>query len=252
MGTVARRAPTGVPTPGQLVCSRPVRGFVFGPLHLRGVMPAMVVAMALGVAACGSSGPRQDASEPDGSFPVQVTAATFPGRQVLSQHTHMVLTIRNAGSHAIPNLAVTVCPGTCAYPAPPGQGTSSAVFDSNLGSDALNNPSTPVWIVDHPPGPCAYSCQGGGAGSYATAYPDTWALGHPLAPGHTATFDWGVTAVKAGRFVVAWQVAAGLTGKARAVSAGSNAAPQGRFTVEVSHTPTQAYVNDNGQIVTTP
>jgi hypothetical protein len=217
----------------------------------RGVALATIVTAGLGLAGCGSSGPRQDASEPDGSFPVQVTAATFPANQVLSQHAHMVLRIRNAGGKAIPNLAVTVCPGTCAYPAPAGEGTSLAVFDSNLGSDALDNPSPPVWIVDHPPGPhCGPSCQAGGAGAYATAYPNTWALRSPLAPGRTATFDWAVTAVKAGHFVVAWQVAAGLAGKAKAVLVGGGA-PQGRFAVTVSSRPTQAYVNDKGQIVTT-
>jgi hypothetical protein len=180
-----------------------------------------------------------------------VTTSSFPTSQSLSQHTRMVISVRNAGRHAIPNLAVTVCPVTCSYKAPAGQGTSSAVFGSNTGSDSLNNPSPPVWVVDRPPGPCTYSCQNGGGGAYATAYPNTWALGQPLAPGHTATFVWGVTPVQAGRFIVAWQLAAGLNGRAKAVLS-SGRTPQGRFAVTVSNKPTQAYVNNAGQIVTTP
>ena len=36
-----------------------------------------------------------------------VTAVSFPTSQSLSQHTRMVIRVRNAGSHAIPNLAVS-------------------------------------------------------------------------------------------------------------------------------------------------
>lgn len=220
---------------------------------MRGWIPLIsVLAGAVALSGCGSSGARQDASEPDGSFAVEVTASSFPTTQVLSQHTHLVIKVRNAGSNAIPNLAVSVCPVTCGYPAPPGQGSSSAVFGTNTGSDSLNNPSTPAWIVDRPPGPCSFSCQNGGGGAYATAYPNTWALGQPLPPGRTATFDWAVTPVQAGHYVVAWRLAAGLTGKAKAVLAGAGGTPQGRFAVTVSDKPTQAYVNNSGQIVTTP
>ena len=78
---------------------------------------------ALVLAGCGG-GQRQDASEPSGNFPVTVTTATFPANQRLSEHAHLVLAIRNAGGKTIPNIAVTICNVTCAYPAPPGEGTS--------------------------------------------------------------------------------------------------------------------------------
>ena len=82
-----------------------------------------------------------------------------------------------------------------------------------------------------------------------TAYSNTWALGR-LAPGKTARFDWAVTAVQAGKHVVAWQVAAGLNGKAKAVlSDGSTAARHVRRQ-RVDSAPAQSYVNNNGQIVT--
>lgn len=255
MGTVAPARATGVRTQGQMVCSRAVSGCSrIVPRERRGRRAgglAAAVSVALGLAACGSSSNgqgQQAAGQPSGNFPVQVRAASFPSAQTLSEHTHLVIAIRNAGSRTIPNVAVTVCPVTCAYPAPPGQGTSSAVLDSNLGQDSLDNPSPPVWVVEHPPGPCGFSCRGGGGGAYATQYPDTWASG-PLKPGATVKFDWGVASVQAGRHVVAWQVAGDLSGKAKAVLAGGGGQPHGRFVVNVSSAPAQAYVNNNGQIV---
>lgn len=212
----------------------------------------MTVAAGALLAACGS-GARQDATEPSGNFQVQVTSATFPSTQTLSQHTRMSISIRNAGSRTIPNIAVTVCNVTCAYPAPKGEGTSSASFASNLSDPQLANPSRPDWVVDRPPGSCSgrsgYSCLSGGAGGAATASANTWALGR-LAPGRTVTFTWGVTAVNAGTHTVAWQVAAGTNGKAKAVDS-SGGQPHGQFTVTISRKPAESYVNNNGQIVTT-
>ena len=49
--------------------------------------------------------------------------------------------------------------------------------------------------------------------------------------------------------MVAWEVAAGLNGKAKAVLA-DGSLPHGTFTVNVSSAPAQTYVNNNGQIVT--
>ena len=210
---------------------------------------------AVALAGCGG-GQRQDASEPSGNFPVTVTTASFPANQRLSEHAHLVLAIRNAGSKAIPNIAVTICNVTCAYPAPPGEGTSAAAFAQDLQMQGLANPSRPVWVVDRPPGACNYGCQPnspggeGGPGGAVTAYSNTWALGR-LAPGQTAKFDWAVTAVAQGRHVVAWEVAAGLNGKAKAVTSGGSL-PHGTFTVNISTAPAQTYVNNNGQIVTTP
>ena len=200
----------------------------------------------MAVAACGS-GSNQAANEPNGKFPVAVGTASFPATQKLAQKSHLVIAVRNAGRKAIPDVAVTICNVTCAYPAPKGEGTSAAAFGSDIGQPYLANPSRPIWIVDRPPGPCRYSCRNGGQGAAVTAYDNTWALGR-LAPGHTARFDWAVTAVKTGRHVIAWEVAAGLNGKARAVLAGGGL-PRGTFTVTVGSKPPQTYVNNNGQIV---
>ncbi len=212
------------------------------------------VLAVLALTACGG-GTRQDASEPSGNFPVAVSAATFPSSQRLSEHTHLVLAVRNAGSETIPNIAVTICNVTCAYPAPAGEGTDAAAFAQDLQMPGLANSSRPVWVVDRPPGACNVGCQPGSAsgsgspGGAVTAYSNTWALGS-LAPGKTAKFDWAVTAVAPGRHVVAWEVAAGLGGKAKAVTS-NGSLPHGKFTVLIHSAPAQTYVNTDGQIVTT-
>jgi hypothetical protein len=201
---------------------------------------------ALAVAGCGSGG-RQDANEPSGKFPVQVTTATFPSFQRLAQHTHLVISVRNVGHTTIPNLAVTICNTTCTYPAPVGEGTSVAAFAQYLNQPGVASHSRPVWVVERPPGPCDYSCANGGAGSYVSAAANTWQAGQ-VKPGQTATFKWTLTAVAPGRFVVAWEIAAGIYGKARAVLP-NGALPQGRFNVAIAQAPARSYVNDQGQAV---
>jgi hypothetical protein len=203
--------------------------------------------VTLALAGCGG-GSTQAASEPSGKFPVTISTASFPASQKLSEHAHLVITVRNSGSKAIPNVAVTICNVTCAYPAPKGQGSSSQAFAADINQSYLANSSRPLWIVDRGPGACNFSCQNGGSGGAVTAYSNTWALGR-LAPGRTARFEWAVTPVQAGRHVVAWEVAAGLNGKAKAVLS-SGGAPHGTFDVHVSRAPAQSYVDNNGQIVT--
>ena len=209
---------------------------------------------ALLLAACGG-GRRQDSGEPNGDFTVQIQTASFPASQRLSEHTHLVLAVHNLSGKTLPNVAVTICNVTCAYPAPPGEGTSAAPFSENLQMPGLAHRSRPVWVVEQPPGACNFGCAAsspsgaGGPGSAVTAYSNTWALGQ-LPPGHTAKFDWAVTAVKPGRHVVAWEVAAGLNGNAKAVLS-NGSLPHGTFTIHISNAPAQTYVNSNGQIVTT-
>jgi hypothetical protein len=203
------------------------------------------IAVALAVAGCG--GAQQDANTPSGKFQVQVTAATFPASQRLAEHTHLVITVRNVGNKTIPNLAVTICNTTCTYPAPAGEGTSVAAFAQYLNQPGLASHSRPVWIVDQPPGRCGYSCANGGAGADVSADANTWQSGQ-LKPGGTTTFSWGLTAVAPGRFVVAWEIAADIYGKAKAVLPGG-AVPHGTFDVNIAQAPAQSYVNNNGQVV---
>lgn len=199
------------------------------------------IGAALALGACGG-GSRQDANEPSGNFPVQVVNATWPGAQRLAQHTHLIITVKNAGTKAIPNIAVTITD--------PKWGTSVQAFGRHVSQVGLASHSRPVWIVDHAPDPgggCGFSCSQGGPGGAATAYANTWALGR-LAPHHTATFNWALTAVAPGTHVVRYRIAAGLNGKAKAQLSGGGI-PQGSFTVKVSSKPAQTYVTGSGQIV---
>jgi hypothetical protein len=210
------------------------------------------LATVLAIAGCGGGSP-QNANAPSGRFPVQVTAS-FPAAQRLAQHSHFVITVHNAGTKAIPNVAVTICNVTCTYPAPVGEGTSVRAFSSYLNMSGLANHSRPVWVIEKPPGPCTgatgYSCANGGAGAAAAAQANTWQRGSPLKPGGTAVFDWEVVAVTPGNYKVAWAVSGDLYGNAKAVLS-NGSIPRGALPVRIAHAPSQSYVNDAGQIVKT-
>jgi hypothetical protein len=201
---------------------------------------------AIALAACGS-GARQDAKAPSGNFPVEVVTAKFPKLQRLAQHTHLVISVRNVGTKTIPNLSVSICNTTCGYPAPVGQGTSVAAFAQYLNMPGLASHSRQVWVIDRPPGQCGYSCQNGGQGSDVSADANTW-QGGSLKPGATATFNWALTAVASGHFVVAYQIAGDLYGRAKATLP-DGLSPAGRFAVTVAHAPGQSFVNSAGKVV---
>jgi hypothetical protein len=205
----------------------------------------------LTVTACGS-GARQDATEPSGIFHVDVTSS-FPASQRLAEASQFVVTVQNTDKRkTVPNVAVTICNVSCSFAATHaanGEGTSVQAFASRLQMQGLASDSRPVWVVDQAPGPCKYSCKQGGPGAAVTAYSNTWALGS-LKPNQKVTFVWKVTAVKPGNYTVAWQVAAGLNGKAKARTP-NGALPQGKFAVKIASAPQQSYVNDAGQVVTT-
>jgi hypothetical protein len=204
------------------------------------------IATSVALAACGG-GARQDAQEPHGKFPVSIAVAKFPTKQRLAEHTRSTIAVTNTGKRALPDVAVTLCNVTCAYPARPGQGTSVDAFADYLNQSGLASHSRPVWVVDRPPGKCGYSCQSGGQGADYTSDANTWAAGR-LKPGATANFTWGVTAVTSGTHTVAWEVSAGLYGKARAVLS-SGGLPHGAFRVTISHAPAQSFVNGSGKLV---
>ncbi len=199
------------------------------------------------LSACGQ-GTRQDASESHGKFQVKVNTATFPASQQVAQHSHLVIDVRNTGNKTIPDVAVTLCNASCSYPGLKGNGTSVQAFAENDTQPYLANSSRPIWIVDRGPGPCGYSCRAGGQGAYVTSYANTWAAGS-LKPGRSVRFDWAVTAVTPGHHVVAWQVAGGLNGRAKAILSGGDK-PRGTFSVDIGSAPQKSYVNNNGQIVT--
>lgn len=231
----------------------------------------MIAALATGIAvsACGS-GARQDASEPTGNFQLSATAHWVTSQR-LSQHTVFVITVTNTGTKATPDMAVTISDIANGKPAPAFQRLVCAPQMKSSCTEPLANQARPVWIIDQAPDPTPgspsqacpqnadpetytgpnYSTCIGGPGGAATAYTNTWALGRPLAPGKSVTFVWHLTAVQSGTYIVNWRVAAGLNGKAKAVT-GAGSPPRGTLSVTVAPAPQQAYVNNGGQVVTTP
>jgi hypothetical protein len=209
---------------------------------------------ALATAGCGgtshhttSAAATSTAAGP--SFRVAVPTASFAAKQSLSAKERLVIAVRNTGQRTLPNVAVTICNTTCSYRARRGHGTTVEPFSYAIASAPnLASASRPIWIVQRAPGPCGYSCRNLGPGAAVTAYSNTWALGR-LAPGHTARFVWRVTPVKPGRFVVAWAVAAALSGENRAVLTSGRPA-RGKLTVHVSTKPPQYVVQPNGKVTT--
>src|SRR5206468_12070915 len=106
------------------------------------------------------------------------------------------------------------------------------------------NPSRPVWVLEQ--GYPKLAGQTAPAGAEA-AQTDTFAFG-PLAPGASRQMIWNVTPVQAGTFTVHYRVAAGLQGKAKAVTA-DGSAPEGEFVVRISSAPPQTRVNNSGRVV---
>jgi hypothetical protein len=173
--------------------------------------------VALAVAGCGG-GERQDENEPSGSFPVDVQAS-FAKTQALAAQEDFKVVVRNTGDKAVPNVAVTV-----------------DSFADRSKQQGLADPERPIWIVDEGP-------KGG-----ITSYTNTWALGE-LAAGASKTFVWKVTPVRSGTHTVKYRVAAGLDGKAKAVSP-SGSSPEGQFVVDVSDQPAEASVDpETGDVV---
>jgi hypothetical protein len=186
---------------------------------------------AVAIVGCGS-GERQDADEPEGNFKVDVVNASFPQKQKLAKTSELVITVRNAGGRAIPNIAVTV-----------------HGFDFREKDQTLADPTRPRFVINGRKeniGGLPESKDAAPAGC-ETAYVDTWACGE-LAPGREHTFRWSVTAVKAGHYELEYEVSAGLNGKAKAVDA-SGSPVKGLFAGDVSDAAPNVRVADDGKTI---
>jgi hypothetical protein len=186
----------------------------------------------LAVAACGG-GSRQDANEPEGQFPVDVVTAKFPTHQRLAETTDLQLGVKNVGRDTIPNLAITI------FIDPDAQGSFMVRSDQ----PGLENPSRPVWILENKFPKLAGETKTAGA---ETATTNTFAFG-PLKAGETKQIVWKVTAVQGGTYTINYQVAAGLGGKAKAVTPGGGK-PNGKFAATITTKPPKARVNSAGKV----
>jgi hypothetical protein len=221
-------------------------------------MGLAAVIVAVVVASCG--GERQDANEPEGDFPVQIVSANFPSKQKLAENTNLTLSVANTGDKAIPDLAITIFTSSDASTSEPtssstgttstGTGTTQELptvqgsFSVRSEQQGLAIPFRPVWILEE--GFPKLAGQTASAGAEA-AQTDTFSFG-TLAANQTRAMVWNVTPVQAGTFTVHYRVAAGLQGKAKAVT-GDGSVPEGEFVVRISSAPPQTRVNDAGQVV---
>lgn len=213
----------------------------------------IVIGAAVAAAGCGgASGPAPSGSDHGSRWQraVVMVTASFPSSQRLAEKTEFVLAVRNRTTHAIPNLAATICNVSCGASAPDGEGTSAQPFAQDLDMAGLGSRSRSLWIVDQAPGGCGYSCRAGGAGGAVTSYSNTWALGR-LAPHATARFVWQVAPVAPGRHVIAWELAGRLDGDPTLQLAGGTPA-RGTLMVVVQPRPRRTYITDSGRIAAAP
>jgi hypothetical protein len=215
-----------------------------------------VALCSLGVASCGG-GQRQDATEPEGDFPVSIATADFPAKQRIAESSELTLGVRNDGDQAIPDLAITIFtrravgprgaaaiaaqPADHAIPPSPAAPGSFSVISQQKG---LAIPSRPVWIIEAGYPKLAGESSPAGA---EVAQTNTFGFGR-LEPGGTIEVIWKLTPVQPGYYVVAYRIAAGLQGKAVAVT-DAGGIPQGKFPVAISDAPLRTHVNDAGQVV---
>jgi hypothetical protein len=231
-----------------------------GPLKARNWIGIGLAAglLAAGLAACGGS--RQDANEPEGNFPVSIVSADFPSKQQLAQNTNLTLAVANTGERAIPDLAITIFTSSNANTGGTETSTTGTQTGTSTGTSTLPTaqgsfsvrvdqadlaiPFRPVWILEE--GYPKLEGQTASAGA-ESAQTDTYSFGE-LAPNATKRMVWNVTPVIPGTFTVHYRVAAGLQGKAKAVTS-DGSVPEGEFVVRISNTPPQTRVDDSGKVV---
>ncbi|MSO41260.1 MAG: hypothetical protein EXQ70_05095 [Solirubrobacterales bacterium] len=233
----------------------------------------------MGIAACGG-GESQDANEPDGDFPVEIVTAEFPSGQNIAETSELRLGVKNTGDETIPDLAMTIFTEPQASASEAGEDagvndvdtsssedtpdeqsgttedTTSGDDDSEVGGTAsgsfsivdqqagLATPSRPVWVLES--GYPKLAGKGASAGA-ATALTNTYSFG-PLKAGDTRVVVFSLTTVQAGDYTVNYRIAAGLTGKAVALT-GDGSVPERQFVVRISDIPPQTRVTESGEVV---
>lgn len=195
------------------------------------------VAAAGTLAACGSSDP-QSANEPEGDFPVEVTTSKFPTNQRLAETSDLVLGVENTGEETIPELAFTIFID---------EGLADGSFKIRSEQPGLADPNRSVWILEDKYPRVVDEEPSKGVSGGLRAQTNTFGFG-PLEPGETRDIVWQVTPVQPGTYTLHYVVAAGLDGRAKAVTE-SGGEVKGEFVVTISDKPPKTRVNDAGEVV---
>jgi hypothetical protein len=181
-------------------------------------LAASTVVLPAALAGCGG-GERQDANEKSATYKVEVIGSSFPSRQSIAEQSEMTLSVRNADTKTVPDLAITV-----------------NSFARSVAGATLADQERPVWILDHDPI------------NARSSYTNTWAMG-PLQPGEERTLTWRVTAVDTGVHTLRYVVGSGLNGKAKA-EAPTGGPTEGSFTVQISGKPPKSRVDPHtGKVI---
>ena len=191
------------------------------PRAVRAALAGALLAASVLAAGCGGGSPAT-AGEPSQTFDLEVVRASFAHKQSIAKHERLLISVRNTGEEAIPNLVATV---------------DSFNYSSNF--PELSASKRPIWVVERGPGtparPPVETQEVSIPGGAQTSYVNTWALG-PLPAHHTETFFWLVVPVKSGTYTVHWAFSAGLAGKAKARLASGGPAG-GHFHVVIAPRP---------------
>ncbi len=169
---------------------------------------------------------------------MDVTKASFPPLQRLGQTSLMRIRVQNTGEHAVPALTVAVTVGGK-------EGEASALpFGVHDPQPDLAQPDRPVWVLAEGYPHLNGSTNPGGA---RTSSPKIFDLG-PVAPNDTVEAVWKLSAVRAGKFSVAYGIDAGLSNKVKAKTK-NGVSPGGTFDVEISRETPPLEVTDSGEVV---
>lgn len=197
----------------------------------------VAVALALSVAACGGES-SSNSNEAAGTYPVKVVTAEFPAKQQLGETSLMRIGVRNVGRSTVPGLTVTI-----SIAGKEGQ-TSSLPFGYRDPEPGLAQPDRPVWVLAARYPKLAGSSAPAGA---ETSSKKTFDFGS-LKPGATTEAVWKLSAVRAGRYVLVYEVGAGLNPEAKArTPAGTE--PGGTFVTRIVRVPPNTEVTDSGEVV---
>jgi hypothetical protein len=192
--------------------------------------------MAALLAACGGS--SSDSNEKAGNYEVKVTEASFPSHQFVGQTSLMKIDVTNTGEKPVPALTVTVN-----IQGKEGEGARIpfAIHDPQPG---LAGPDRPVWVLAATYPRLAGSSEPGGA---ETSNAKTYSFGE-LAPGKSVEAIWKLSAVRAGKYTVGYEVEAGVDGSSKAKTS-SGAQPGGTFVTDITTELPETEVNAAGEIV---
>lgn len=206
-----------------------------------GALAAGLAALAAATALAACGGGSRDANETAGTYRLKVVKAEFPPKQRLGETTLLRLGVRNTGEQALPSLTVSITGGDKQ------SRRSSLPFGYRDPASGIAQPDRPVWALAQGYPKVAGSDEAGGA---ETAELKTFAFG-PLKPGETTEAVWKLSAVKAGKYELFYQVGAGLSPEVKAKTV-NGARPGGSFSVQISTVPPEVEVKDNGEVVTIP